>query len=146
MRDLPVHTYESAGGLVVHDGQVLLVRKRQVAEVRMPKGHIEPGETRADAAMREVREETGYAALRILADLGTQTAQFLRYERPTVREESAFLMALDGDGVAARTAEDEERFEPIWVSAASAPDMLTFETEEEFARRALAWLAAHPQV
>ena len=54
-------------------------------------------------------------------------------------------MALDGDAVAARTAEDEERFEPVWAHAADAPGLLTFGTEQEFARRALAWLAEHPQ-
>ncbi|MFN8471689.1 MAG: NUDIX domain-containing protein [Anaerolineae bacterium] len=135
--------YRSAGGFVHRDGQFLVVHKVENGEVRMPKGHIEPGETRAEAAMREVREETGYAALRVLADLGTQTAQFIRYGRPTVREESAFLMVLDGQDMAQRAADDEDRFEPFWASATATPDLLTFETEQEFARRALAWLAEH---
>jgi len=38
----------------------------------LPKGHIEPGETAAEAAMREVREETGIEAT-IVGWLGTQT-------------------------------------------------------------------------
>ena len=66
--------YRSAGGFVLRDGQFLLVHKVVNGEIRMPKGHIEPGEARATAAMREVREETGYAAVSVLADLGTQTA------------------------------------------------------------------------
>lgn len=135
-----VHFYASAGGLVIRGDEMLLVRKRAVPELRMPKGHIEPGEDREQAALREVREETGYADLRILADLGTQTASFNRYGHPTVRDESAFLMTLDGDGQHPRTAGDEERFEPVWAPLADAPTLLTYPTEQEFARRALAWL------
>ena len=137
--------YRSAGGFVLRVGQFLLVHKVVNGEIRMPKGHIEPGEARATAAMREVREETGYAAVSVLADLGTQTAQFMRYERPTIREESAFLLKLDSDTMAPRAPDDEDRFEPFWAPAAEAPTLLTFETEQEFARRALAWLAEHPQ-
>ena len=136
-----VHFYRSAGGLVIRGDEMLLVRKRLAPELRMPKGHIEPGEDREQAALREVREETGYANLRILADLGRQTARFHRYGHPTVREESAFLMALDGDGQHPRTESDQQRFEPVWVRLAQAPTLLTYATEQEFARRALAWLA-----
>lgn len=142
MRDLPIHTYESAGGLVVQDGQVLLVRKRQVAEVRMPKGHIEPGEDRTQAALREVREETGYAHLQLVADLGTLTAEFPLDGKWIVRHESAFLMALDDMMTVPRDAKDTARFEPVWVPLADAPTLLTFETEKEFARRVLAQQAA----
>ncbi len=142
MKSLPVHTYDSAGGLVVHDGQVLLVRKRQVAEVRMPKGHIEPGEDRATAALREVREETGYAGLRIVADLGTLTAEFPLDGKWIVRHESAFLMALDDLTTVPRDDKDTARFEPVWAPLADAPERLTFETEKEFARRVLARGAA----
>ena len=139
MTNLPIHTYDSAGGLVVHDGQALLVRKRQVAEIRMPKGHIEPGEDRATAALREVREETGYANLRIVADLGTLTAEFPMDGKWIIRHESAFLMALDDTTTVPRDAKDTARFEPLWTPLADAPDLLTFETEKEFARRVLAW-------
>jgi 8-oxo-dGTP pyrophosphatase MutT (NUDIX family) len=42
----------------------LLVRAKPAPhEWVLPKGHIEPGETAAEAAIREVREETGVDAL-----------------------------------------------------------------------------------
>jgi 8-oxo-dGTP pyrophosphatase MutT (NUDIX family) len=139
------HAYSSAGGFVVRDGQMLLVRKRLQPEVRMPKGHIEPGEDRAQAALREVTEETGYAGLHILADLGHQTAEFVLKPRWIVRDESAFLMTLENETQTPRDAKDTERFDPIWVPATDAPTLLTFRTEQEFARRALAWLAEHAE-
>src|SRR5262249_18549255 len=51
-------TYCSAGGVVIDGDQVLLVRKRRLPEVRLPKGHVEPGEGRKQAALRETAEET----------------------------------------------------------------------------------------
>ena len=50
----------SAGGLVVDpEGRVLMIRARDLRERpvwTLPKGTLAPGETPADAALREVRE------------------------------------------------------------------------------------------
>ena len=64
-----------AGGVVVRQSeksrQYLLVRAtKSPSEWVLPKGHVEGGETMADCAIREVREETGVLA-RITHDLGT---------------------------------------------------------------------------
>ena len=56
--------YLAAGGVVVHDNQVLVLRRPHRAEVRLPKGHVEPGEDAAEAAIRETQEESGYQDVR----------------------------------------------------------------------------------
>ncbi len=75
---LPVRAYPSAGG-VVDDAQVERVLTLQRPgrtgpdgrmEVRLPKGHIEAGESREQTAIREVHEEAGLSGLKVLADLG----------------------------------------------------------------------------
>jgi len=71
-------TYVAAGGVVIHEGQVLLLDRPGRGEVRLPKGHVEPGEEPAEAALREVREEAGYADLAILADLGHSAGRVLQ--------------------------------------------------------------------
>lgn len=48
----------SAGGLVLDDGCILLIRNRH-GYWGLPKGHWEPGELLMEAAVREVLEETG---------------------------------------------------------------------------------------
>jgi 8-oxo-dGTP pyrophosphatase MutT (NUDIX family) len=54
-------TEESAGGLVVRNQEVLMIRDR-FGRWTFPKGHLEPGETARQAAVREVLEETGVRA------------------------------------------------------------------------------------
>jgi ADP-ribose pyrophosphatase YjhB (NUDIX family) len=48
----------SAGGLVLSEGSILLVRNRK-GHWGLPKGHWENGELLVETAAREVREETG---------------------------------------------------------------------------------------
>lgn len=51
----------SSGGVVLFGNAVLLLRKFNGDWV-LPKGKVEPGETREEAALREVGEETGVKA------------------------------------------------------------------------------------
>lgn len=53
-----------AGALVyLPDRNAYVLRRASDGRIVLPKGHIEAGETAAEAAMREVREETGIAAV-----------------------------------------------------------------------------------
>jgi 8-oxo-dGTP pyrophosphatase MutT (NUDIX family) len=134
---LPVRKYTAAGGVVVHENKVLLLEWSDRDEVRLPKGHIDPGETASEAAVREVIEESGYAPLEILADLGDMLVEFDFRGEHVVRTETYFLMGLasgfdKGPG--------EEAFVPVWAAWEEAERRLTFEAESEWIRRAKAAL------
>jgi 8-oxo-dGTP diphosphatase len=52
-------TIRAGGGVVVRDGEVLLVHRPKYDDWTFPKGKAEPGESDEDCALREVWEETG---------------------------------------------------------------------------------------
>jgi len=134
MTEEDVVRYFSAGGVVVHNDRVLVLRRPGRGEMRLPKGHVEPGEDVQTAALREVREESGYADLTIEADLGVQVVEFDYEGRHVVRTERYFLMAL-ADG-SEPPADGEEQFKPVWLPWDEALAALTFEVEREWVRRA----------
>jgi len=68
-----VTVVRAAGGVVVRrddvEPQVLLVHRPRYDDWTLPKGKLEPGETEAEGALREVEEETG-----LTCDLGREIA------------------------------------------------------------------------
>src|SRR3989441_7132421 len=75
----PVKRAQSAGGVVFRrDGGAprILLLKHSSGKWMLPKGTIEEGETPEAVALREVREETGIANVRVVADLGEERYYF----------------------------------------------------------------------
>jgi len=127
--------YRAAGGVVVHvGGEVLVLVRPSRNEVRLPKGHIDPGEQPRQTALREVGEESGFEGLRVLADLGTQHVAFTHRGQPYEREEHYFLLLREGSLTPDHPP--EAQFDPRWVSWEEAEALLTYEPEREWLRRA----------
>lgn len=128
--------YKSAGGVIIADGKMLLLDRPSRNEVRLPKGHIEAGETIEAAAVREVIEETGYADPVIVADLGEQVVEFDYKGKHYVRTEYYYLMHLTSDRQIARNPQDAADFCIRWSPLASAMDELTYAAEQAVAQKA----------
>ena len=140
-----VIVYKTAGGVVINANKEILALSRTVVrngmpvkELRLPKGHIDPGETDEETAVREVGEESGYWQVEIIADLGQSHSSFqlegVRYER----DEHYFLMRLSDPLRAAPqpVSAEEALFEPCWLEAYQAVLRMTYPTEQLMARRA----------
>lgn len=138
----------SAGGVVVRtrgDGfEVALAeqddRNRGQRLVRLPKGHLEAGETAEQAAVREVAEETGLRA-RVVAPLGDTAYRY--HEKALGRTVSkvvhVFLMAWEGG---AGHPADGEMARVFWVPLGDAARRLAYEGERAMVRRASALLTS----
>ncbi len=114
------------------------------AEVRLPKGHIDPGESAEEAALRETSEETGFGDLRIIADLGRRTVEFDYKGAHYIREERYFLMELLSPRQIARPPKDAKQFHVLWEPLARVGDRLTFEAERLFVKDAVTALQELP--
>lgn len=89
----------SAGGVVWHKGRVLVLRNFR-GEYIFPKGHLEAGETPAEAALREVSEESGLSAS-IVSQLPDTTYSYRRiYGGPQEKRVHWFNMEANSDRVA----------------------------------------------
>ncbi|MFN8132028.1 MAG: NUDIX domain-containing protein [Solirubrobacteraceae bacterium] len=134
----------SAGGVVVRDGEVVVIVPRKPAAdgravLCLPKGHPDPGETLEQAATREVREETGIEAepVEVLGDVRYWYQR--RQGRRVFKSVTFFLFAHRGGNVADH---DHEVEEARWMPLEEARTALSYPGEREMVERALSQLAA----
>ncbi len=130
---------KSAGGvLLVPVGDQLLVPLITVPEsgaIGLPKGRLEAGESRADAAIREMREEAGLTGL-VIETLGTISYKFwARSEHSRVSKSVEFFLMLYRAGSPATLSPDEVEHVKL-VPLEQAEDRLTHDGEKAILRAA----------
>lgn len=88
---------KAGGGLVINQfGKVLLIFRRGVWD--LPKGKQDPGETLAQTALREVREETGLTDLKIVEKLNNGYHCYLMSKQRTLKRTRWYLMQTQSPG------------------------------------------------
>jgi 8-oxo-dGTP pyrophosphatase MutT (NUDIX family) len=135
----PTRTEVSAGGVVYRRGAdgvevVLAARRTRRGELAwgLAKGGIEPDETTEQAAIREVREETGIQA-EIERSLG-ETRYFYVWEDVRVRKTVHFYLmrAIGGD----TNDRDDEMEDVAWFPLARALKRAAYRGERDVLGRA----------
>lgn len=127
----PAKKEHSAGGIIFEDGKVLsiLMRNLRGEEVwTFPKGHLDPGETAEQAAVREVFEETGWDC-EILSPLHTAHYSFERGGEPVEKDVLWFLMKRAGGDGMPRTP--DEVLEVRWLGLEEAERLLSYPSDLE---------------
>jgi len=136
----------SAGGLVVdHRGHgargALIGRTDRRGRLlwSLPKGHVEPGETEQQAAIREVQEETGIRG-DVIAELGVIDFWFVAEGRRVHKTVHHYLLLASGADQELSDA-DAEVTEVAWVPLDQLAERLAYADERRLVKRVNALLA-----
>jgi len=138
----PLEREFSAGGVVVRRMRgrpyIAAVRVKDGKVLALPKGHIEPGESGGDTAIREVREETGIDST-MVEKLDDIRYWYTRGGARVLKIVSFFLLSYRGGSV--RDYQREEVDGAEWVPLEDAPRLLSYSGERKMAAAALSKLA-----
>ncbi|MDP9435904.1 MAG: NUDIX hydrolase [Actinomycetota bacterium] len=101
----------------------------------LPKGHVEPGESEPDTAVREVAEETGIRG-RVVGKLGTIDFWFVAEGRRVHKTVHHYLLiAVDPEHGLDLSDEDVEVSEVAWVPLEQVADRLAYADERRLLER-----------
>ncbi len=125
------------------------VRTKPKPVLCLPKGLVDPGEKPLDAALREVREETGITALPIVK-LGDSKYVYVRSwgDGERVFKIVSFYLLRYASGRIDQIA-DEMRVEVArarWLRLEDAPKLLAYGGEKQMARKALEYVKNHAEL
>src|SRR5579871_6922911 len=113
----------------------------------LPKGLVDPGEKPLEAALREVREETGITATAItkLADIKYMYVRSWGGGEKVFKIVSFYLLRYESGKI--DDISEDMRVEvgrARWVRLAEAAKLLAYRGEKQMARKALEYLNANP--
>lgn len=134
----------SAGGVVINDrGEtIVIVPTRRAADgsqvLALPKGHPDGDESAADAALREVREETGVEA-EVVDRLGEVKYWYQRDGQRVAKVVAFFLLRYVSGSL---EDHDHEVEVARWMPLEAAARELSYAGERDMAARAASWNAA----
>lgn len=118
----------SAGGIVFFAENVLVLRNHR-GDAVFPKGHLEPGESAVEAALREVHEEAGIRPS-IICPLGSTQYRYFWVGEGQYRLKTVHWFLMEAQD--ARLAVDgHEIVSGEYVTVEAASDMLTYRLDRE---------------
>lgn len=122
----------AAGGVVWRQVEgklrILLIHRTKYRDLTLPKGKVDPGETLAETAVREIREETG-----IRVSLGVPVG-VSRYRMPSSRTKIVHYWAAEATDAAVRSSTfvpNKEVAAIEWVSLKKARKNLSYPVDIE---------------
>lgn len=131
--DRPMRWVLAAGAVLWRPGEpdakrpeVAVVHRPRYGDWSLPKGKVDPGETEAVTAVREIAEETGFAAV-----LGRRLIS-VNYAVESGSKKVVYWAARAGDGEFAPNREVDKL---LWLPVADAANKLTYGADRKVLRR-----------
>ncbi len=121
----PPHVTEhvSAGGVVArlenNRSQIALIGERGLSGYVLPKGHVEPGESIEQAAMREIAEEAGLSDLTLIAPLGIK--ERLDFNKRSWKKTHYFLFLTNQSS--GKPTDPNHDYEIKWFPLEAVPEL-----------------------
>ncbi len=127
----------SAGGVVFYKNKILLLRKRNGYWV-LPKGHIEDGENKREAALREVKEEASVDAiiLEYLDDIEYKFKDFRNNNIEVHKRVSWFIMRASKEN--SKPQHEEGFVESSYIDMDKAVSLAKHQDESKIIEKAIA--------
>lgn len=128
----------SAGGVVYRRSgssyDIVVVNRARHTDWSLPKGHLEAGETREQAAVREVKEETGIDAL-IVGYIG-EVVYFYRVPRKGLIRKTVYYFLMEASSTTLG-GPNFEVAESRWVSISEAHTLLSYPNDRQIVEQAI---------
>jgi 8-oxo-dGTP pyrophosphatase MutT (NUDIX family) len=131
----------SAGGIIFNkQGQVLLIRNMAMRDPKksywgFPKGHIQEGESSQEAAVREVKEETG-VEVSVIKKIGDSRYVFTLPATGEKIFKVVVMFAMNYEAGEVKFQE-EELLDAKWFTPEDAMVLLSFSKDKEMFKKAL---------
>jgi 8-oxo-dGTP pyrophosphatase MutT (NUDIX family) len=131
------------------EGRAVKPRTKAKAILCLPKGLVDPGEKALEAALREVREETGITAVPItkLADIKYVYVRSWGDGERVFKIVSFYLLRYESGRIDNITeAMRIEVARARWMRLEDGPKLLAYRGEKQMARKALEYVEGHPEL
>ncbi len=124
---------KSCGAVIFrkHHGntELLLIKHTNGGHWSFPKGHVEPGETEVQTALREIREETG---LEVQIDTSFREVVSYSPRKDTLKSVVYFLAWVKSREL---HPQPEEVSQVKWVEISLAPKWLNYDNDRQLVNR-----------
>jgi len=137
----PVPQEKSCGLVIFRDDnpRLYLLLHYPAGHWDFPKGHVEPGESERDAAVREGQEETGLRNVSFIGGFRERIEYtYMKSGRPSHKEVFFFLASTTDAADSVRLSYEHVGFE--WMPYDAALKRLTYENAKGVLRKAEAFL------